>query len=87
MPREGEVPPEEGGPPVGLVPPGGVPPGAVPPGGQVPPAQVPPGGAPPVQVPNSLPRTGEGLPPFGLVSLLLGGVAVAVGLRARRSRK
>ena len=43
--------------------------------------------APPAQVPVSLPRTGGGLPPLGLLSVLLGGLAVAVGLTVRRTRR
>ena len=43
--------------------------------------------ATPPQLPSSLPRTGDGLPPLGLFALLLGGLAVAAGLRVRRTRR
>jgi Ice-binding-like len=51
------------------------------------PAPVAPAAAPTAQLPSTLPNTGGGPPPLGLFSLLLGGLAVAVGLTVRRARK
>jgi hypothetical protein len=45
-----------------------------------------PSEATPARLPSTLPRTGAALPPPGLFSLLLGGLAVAVALTVRRAR-
>lgn len=46
-----------------------------------------PSGGTPARPPPAMPRTGAGPPPLDLFSLLLGGLAVAVGLTMRRARK
>lgn len=43
--------------------------------------------APPAQLPSALPNTGSGPPPLGVLSLLLGGLAMAGALGLRRTRK